>query len=200
MPLIGFAGAPWTVATYMIAGRGTPDQAPARELIYRDPATFDALIERITEATIAYLLAQVEAGAEIVKLFDSWAGALPGPLFARYCIAPARRIADALARRIPGVPVIGFPRGAGAGYAAFAAGRRGAGGGARHLGRPGLGGGGAAAAALRAGEPRPAAAGGRRAGAGRGDRARRCAPSPAARTSSTSGTASRRRRTRRTST
>ena len=82
MPLIGFAGAPWTVATYMVAGRGTPDQAPARELIYRDPATFDALIERITEATIGYLLAQVEAGAEMVKLFDSWAGSLPGPLFA----------------------------------------------------------------------------------------------------------------------
>jgi uroporphyrinogen decarboxylase len=90
VPLIGFAGAPWTVATYMTAGRGTPDQAPARLLAYRDPATFDALIERITEATTLYLLAQVEAGAEIVKLFDSWAGGLPGPLFDRYAIAPAR--------------------------------------------------------------------------------------------------------------
>jgi uroporphyrinogen decarboxylase len=119
--LIGFAGAPWTVATYMIAGRGTPDQAPARELLYRDPATFDALVERITEATIAYLLRQIEAGAEVVKLFDSWAGSLPGPLFARYCTEPARRIADALRAAAPGVPVIGFPRGAGAAYADFAA-------------------------------------------------------------------------------
>jgi uroporphyrinogen decarboxylase len=118
--LIGFAGAPWTVATYMVAGRGTPEQAPARELLYRDPATFDALIERITEATIGYLLRQVEAGAEALQLFDSWAGSLPGPLFARYCIAPTRRIVEALRAEAPGVPVIGFPRGAGAGYAAFA--------------------------------------------------------------------------------
>lgn len=120
VPLIGFAGAPWTVATYMIAGRGTPDQAPARTLAWRDPATFDALMDRITEATILYLLAQVEAGVEIVKLFDSWAGALPGPLFARYAIAPARRIADALHAAHPGLPVIGFPRGAGVGYLTFA--------------------------------------------------------------------------------
>ncbi len=121
VPLIGFAGAPWTVATYMIAGRGTPDQAPARTLLYRDPATFDALIERITEATIAYLSAQVAAGAEVVKLFDSWAGALPGPLFARYAVEPVRCIAAALRALHPGLPVIGFPRGAGAGYAGFAA-------------------------------------------------------------------------------
>ena len=122
VPLIGFAGAPWTVATYMIAGRGTPDQAPARALLYRDPATFDALMERITEATIGYLLAQVAAGAEVVKLFDSWAGSLPGPLFARYCHrARARASPRRCARRIPDVPVIGFPRGAGAGYARFAA-------------------------------------------------------------------------------
>ena len=80
----------------MVAGRGTPDQAPARALLYRDPATFDALVDRITEATIGYLLAQAAAGAEIVKLFDSWAGSLPGPLFARYAIAPVRRIATAL--------------------------------------------------------------------------------------------------------
>jgi uroporphyrinogen decarboxylase len=81
--LIGFAGAPWTVATYMIAGRGTPDQGPARRLMHADPATFDALIDRITEATILYLCRQIEAGAEVVKLFDSWAGALPGRQFAR---------------------------------------------------------------------------------------------------------------------
>ncbi len=121
VPLIGFAGAPWTVATYMIAGRGTPDQAPARALLYRDPATFDALLERITEATIAYLLAQVEAGAEIIKLFDSWAGALPGPHFRRYATQPAARIAAALKAAHPGLPIIGFPRGAGAAYAGFAA-------------------------------------------------------------------------------
>ena len=120
VPLIGFAGAPWTVATYMVAGRGTPDQAPARALLYREPALFDALIERITEATVAYLGAQVAAGAEVVKLFDSWAGSLPGPLFARYAVEPARRIAAAVRAAHPGVPVIGFPRGAGGGYAGFA--------------------------------------------------------------------------------
>lgn len=118
--LIGFAGAPWTVATYMVAGRGTPDQAPARRMIYGDPAGFDALIERITQATIAYLSAQVAAGAEVVKLFDSWAGALPGPLFRRYAVEPARKIAAALKAAHPGLPVIGFPRGAGAGYLGFA--------------------------------------------------------------------------------
>jgi uroporphyrinogen decarboxylase len=120
-PLIGFAGAPWTVASYMIAGRGTPDQAPARELAYRDPATFAALIARITDATVAYLIAQIEAGADVIKLFDSWAGSLPGPLFERWCTAPARRIAEAIRAAHPEVPIIGFPRGAGAGYAAYAA-------------------------------------------------------------------------------
>ncbi|HYN46086.1 MAG TPA: uroporphyrinogen decarboxylase [Allosphingosinicella sp.] len=119
--LIGFAGAPWTVATYMVAGRGTPDQAPARGLMYRDPAVFQALIDRITEATIGYLLAQIEAGAEVVKLFDSWAGGLPGARFADYCIRPARHIVEALRAAAPEVPVIGFPRGAGGNYAAFVA-------------------------------------------------------------------------------
>jgi uroporphyrinogen decarboxylase len=120
VPLIGFAGAPWTVATYMVAGRGTPDQAPARVLLYRAPELFDALIERITEATVAYLLAQIEAGAEVVKLFDSWAGSLAGPLFARYAVEPVQKIAAAVRKAHPGVPVIGFPRGAGGGYVAFA--------------------------------------------------------------------------------
>ena len=120
--LIGFAGAPWTVATYMIAGRGTPDQGPARRLMHADPDAFDALIARITDATILYLSRQIAAGAEAVKLFDSWAGALPGRQFARYCIEPARRITQALRESHPGVPVIGFPRGArGGSYAAFAA-------------------------------------------------------------------------------
>lgn len=117
--LIGFAGAPWTVATYMIAGRGTPDQAPARSLMYRDPATFAALIDRVTEATIAYLARQIAAGAEVVKLFDSWAGGLPGPRFEEFCVAPARRIVEALRAFAPEVPVIGFPRGAGGGYDRF---------------------------------------------------------------------------------
>lgn len=120
VPLIGFAGAPWTVATYMVAGRGTPDQAPARALIYRDPATFDALVDRITEATTAYLGAQIAAGAQVVKLFDSWAGALPGPLFARYAVEPVRRIVAALRAAHPGVPIIGFPRGAGAFFPSYA--------------------------------------------------------------------------------
>ncbi|WP_118132827.1 uroporphyrinogen decarboxylase [Oceanicella sp. SM1341] len=118
--LIGFAGAPWTVATYMIAGRGTPDQAPARRLMYGQPEVFDALIDRITEATAEYLIAQVDAGAEVVKLFDSWAGALPGPMFRRYCIEPALRILARLHEAHPGVPVIGFPRGAGGNYATYA--------------------------------------------------------------------------------
>lgn len=111
--LIGFAGAPWTVATYMIAGKGTPDQGPAHALKAENPAVFDALIEKITEATIHYLSAQVEAGAEVVKLFDSWAGSLQGPDFDRYAIQPMRRITAALKERHPGIPVIAFPRGAG---------------------------------------------------------------------------------------
>ncbi|WP_424928813.1 uroporphyrinogen decarboxylase [Amaricoccus tamworthensis] len=114
--LIGFAGAPWTVATYMIAGRGTPDQAPARRLMYSDRTTFDALMDRITEATTLYLLKQIEAGAEVVKIFDSWAGALPGGEFHRYAIAPVIRIVDAIRAKHPDVPIIGFPRGAGGSY------------------------------------------------------------------------------------
>ena len=94
--LIGFAGAPWTVATYMIAGRGTPDQGPAHALREGDPEVFDALIGRITEATIAYLSAQIEAGAEVIKIFDSWAGSLKGEAFERYAVAPCREITQAL--------------------------------------------------------------------------------------------------------
>ena len=114
--LIGFAGAPWTVATYMIAGRGTPDQGPAHALKREDRATFEALMDRITEATIEYLSAQAEAGAEVVKVFDSWAGSLEGRDFARYAVEPARRITAALRDRHPGLPVIAFPRGAGPRY------------------------------------------------------------------------------------
>jgi uroporphyrinogen decarboxylase len=114
--LIGFAGAPWTVATYMIAGRGTPDQGPAHALMRENPALFDALMERIEAATIEYLSRQVEAGAETVKLFDSWAGSLTGAAFDRYSLAPLRRITAALKEQHPGLPVIAFPRGAGVRY------------------------------------------------------------------------------------
>ena len=120
VPLIGFAGAPWTVATYMIAGRGTPDQGPAHALKARDPASFDGLIELITRATIEYLLAQVAAGAEVVKLFDSWAGSLKGADFAKYSTAPQKRIITALKARHPDLPVIAFPREAGKNYIGFA--------------------------------------------------------------------------------
>ncbi|MEO0682446.1 MAG: uroporphyrinogen decarboxylase [Pseudomonadota bacterium] len=119
--LIGFAGAPWTVATYMIAGRGTPNQEPARRMILEAPDLFDALMARIEAATIEYLSRQIEAGAEVVKIFDSWAGSLTWADFETYAVAPARRIVEALAARHPGVPVIGFPRGAGAAYDGFAA-------------------------------------------------------------------------------
>jgi uroporphyrinogen decarboxylase len=119
--LIGFAGAPWTVATYMIAGRGSPDQAAAHALKATDPAAFRALIDRITSGTIEYLSAQIEAGAEVVKLFDSWAGSLKGADFQEYAIGPATRIIAALKARHPGVPIIAFPREAGQGYVGFAA-------------------------------------------------------------------------------
>ena len=118
--LIGFAGAPWTVATYMIAGRGTPDQAPAHTLKAENRAVFQALIDRITQATIEYLGAQIDAGAEVVKLFDSWAGSLTGSDFDDFAIAPARRIIAALKARHPDTPVIAFPREAAARYADFA--------------------------------------------------------------------------------
>ncbi|MCC5984245.1 MAG: uroporphyrinogen decarboxylase [Rhodobacteraceae bacterium] len=117
--LIGFAGAPWTVATYMIAGRGTPDQAPAHAMREGAPGAFDALMERITLATIEYMSAQIEAGAEVVKIFDSWAGSLKGEAFDRYATEPARRITEALKARHPGIPVIAFPREAGDKYIGF---------------------------------------------------------------------------------
>lgn len=118
--LIGFAGAPWTVATYMIAGRGTPDQGPAHALKAADRATFQRLIDRLTEATIDYLSAQVDAGAEVVKLFDSWAGSLKGRDFDDFALEPAKRIIAGLKARHPGLPVIAFPREAGARYVGFA--------------------------------------------------------------------------------
>ncbi len=114
--LIGFAGAPWTVATYMIAGRGTPDQAPAHALKSGNRPLFAALIERLTTGTIEYLSAQIDAGAEVVKLFDSWAGSLEGADFDDFSLTPMARITAALKARHPGIPVIAFPRGAGTRY------------------------------------------------------------------------------------
>ena len=114
--LIGFAGAPWTVATYMIAGQGTPDQGPAHKLKAENRAVFDRLMDRITEATIHYMSKQIEAGAEVVKIFDSWAGSLQGNDFMNYSIKPMARITSALKEKHPGVPIITFPRGAGERY------------------------------------------------------------------------------------
>ncbi|MDG2068205.1 MAG: uroporphyrinogen decarboxylase [Paracoccaceae bacterium] len=118
--LIGFAGAPWTVATYMIAGRGTPDQGPAHKLMAENPDLFQRLIDLLTEATIDYLSKQIDAGAEVVKLFDSWAGSLKGRDFDRFALAPTRRIVTALKARHPNTPVIAFPREAGEKYLGFA--------------------------------------------------------------------------------
>jgi uroporphyrinogen decarboxylase len=111
--LIGFCGAPWTVATYMVAGRGTPDQAPARVLAYRDPQAFAALIDILVDASSAYLARQLDAGVDAVQIFDTWAGVLSGEDFDRWCIEPARRIVANLRARRPDAKIIGFPRGAG---------------------------------------------------------------------------------------
>ena len=108
--LIGFAGAPFTVACYMVEGHGSKDFPAVRGMAYRDPALFGALMDLLTEATIVYLAAQIEAGAEAVMLFDSWAGVLPPALFRAHVIDPAARIVGALRDRYPDVPVIGFPR------------------------------------------------------------------------------------------
>jgi uroporphyrinogen decarboxylase len=115
--LIGFSGAPWTVATYMIAGRGTPDQGPAHKLKAENLPVFEGIIHRLTEGTIEYLSRQIDAGAEVVKLFDSWAGSLEGDDFTKYAIKPAQIIIAALKKRHPGIPVIAFPRGAGERFA-----------------------------------------------------------------------------------
>jgi uroporphyrinogen decarboxylase len=114
--LIGFAGAPWTVATYMVEGGGSRDFRRVKSWIYRDPNGFAGLIDLLVEGTIAYLAGQIEAGAELVQLFDSWAGVLPEPAFARWVIEPTKRIVAALETRFAECPVIGFPRGAGLFY------------------------------------------------------------------------------------
>ena len=119
--LIGFAGSPWTVATYMIAGQGSRDQAEARRLAYSDPGAFGALVGRIEQVTFDYLSHQVEAGAEALQLFDSWAGSLSPVQFEQWVIAPTARLVSALKDRHPQVPIIGFPKGAGGKLAAYAA-------------------------------------------------------------------------------
>jgi uroporphyrinogen decarboxylase len=117
---LGFAGSPWTVATYMIAGHGSRDQSEARRYAYRDPAAFQAIVEAIADMTVDYLSRQIEAGVEAVQLFDSWAGSLSPAQFERWVIAPTARIVAALKARHPEVPVIGFPKGAGGKLPAYA--------------------------------------------------------------------------------
>ena len=119
---LGFAGSPWTVATYMVAGQGSRDQEVTRTLAYRDPPAFDAIVDAIVAMTIDYLAGQIAAGVEAVQLFDSWAGSLSPEQFDRWVIAPNRRIVDGLRARCPGVPVIGFPKGAGGKLPAYAGG------------------------------------------------------------------------------
>ncbi len=118
--LLGFAGSPWTVATYMVAGEGSRDQHAARAMAYRDPDAFRAIVDRIAAVTIEYLCGQIEAGAEAVQLFDSWAGSLAPDEFERWVIAPNAAIVAALRERHPATPVIGFPKGAGEKLPAYA--------------------------------------------------------------------------------
>src|SRR5215813_313710 len=112
--LIGFCGAPWTVATYMVAGQGTPDQAPARMMAYRHPEAFTEIIDVLVENSIQYLLGQLAAGADALQIFDTWAGVLPPREFERWSIEPTRRIVEGVRRHVPDAKIIGFPRGAGA--------------------------------------------------------------------------------------
>ncbi|HLZ02848.1 MAG TPA: uroporphyrinogen decarboxylase [Bradyrhizobium sp.] len=112
--LIGFCGAPWTVATYMVAGQGTPDQAPARMMAYREPEAFSKIIDTLVDNSILYLVGQLEAGADCVQIFDTWAGVLPPREFLRWSIAPTARIVEGVRAKVPDAKIIGFPRGAGA--------------------------------------------------------------------------------------
>ncbi|RIV92312.1 uroporphyrinogen decarboxylase [Aurantiacibacter xanthus] len=118
--MLGFAGSPWTVATYMVAGQGSKDHHAARQLAYRDPEAFGSLIGAIEEASFTYLVGQIDAGAEAVQLFDSWAGSLSPAQFEQWVIAPNARLAARLHEARPGVPVIGFPKGAGGKLPAYA--------------------------------------------------------------------------------
>ena len=113
--LLGFCGAPWTVASYMIAGQGTPDQQPARMFAYVDPEAFAGLIDKLVDASASYLIRQLQAGVDAVQIFDTWAGVLPAEELARWCIGPTQRIIMKVRSHVPGAKVIGFPRGIGAG-------------------------------------------------------------------------------------
>jgi uroporphyrinogen decarboxylase len=119
--LIGFCGAPWTVATYMVAGHGTPDQAPARMMAYRHPEAFARIIDTLVANSIQYLLDQLKAGADAVQIFDTWAGVLPPREFERWSIAPTKRIVEGVRAKAPDAKIIGFPRGAGALLPAYVA-------------------------------------------------------------------------------
>ncbi|RGP41887.1 Uroporphyrinogen decarboxylase [Altererythrobacter insulae] len=112
--MLGFAGSPWTVATYMVNGEGSRDQHATRELAYTDPERFQAIIDAIADVTITYLRGQIDAGAEAVQLFDSWAGSLAPDEFERWVIAPNAKITTAIKDSRPDTPMIGFPKGAGA--------------------------------------------------------------------------------------
>jgi uroporphyrinogen decarboxylase len=112
--LLGFCGAPWTVASYMIAGQGTSGQEPARLFAYRDPEAFAELIDKLIDASASYLIGQLQAGADAVQIFDTWAGILPAEQFRRWCIEPTRRIIVKVRNHLPHARIIGFPRGAGA--------------------------------------------------------------------------------------
>jgi uroporphyrinogen decarboxylase len=111
--LIGFCGAPWTVATYMIAGRGTPDQAPARRFMLEEAAAFARLVDVLVATSADYLIAQLRAGADVVQIFDSWAGVLGEGEFERWCTAPTAEIVRRVKAAEPGARIIGFPKGAG---------------------------------------------------------------------------------------
>lgn len=113
VPLIGFCGAPWTVATYMVEGGGSKDQAAARLFAYRHPDSFQRLIDLLVDVSARYLLGQVKAGARALQIFDSWAGNLPEDQFDRWCIAPAKSLVERVRAEAPQIPVIGFPRGSG---------------------------------------------------------------------------------------
>jgi uroporphyrinogen decarboxylase len=117
--LIGFAGAPWTVATYMIAGKGSKDHAISKEYMYKYKTEFNKLIDILTLSTVEYLSKQIQAGAEVVKIFDSWAGALYGTKMCEYSLKPLIKIAKKLKARHPNIPIILFPRGVGAGFLEF---------------------------------------------------------------------------------
>lgn len=112
--LIGFCGAPWTVATYMVAGRGTSDQAPARLFAHQDPVHFQKLIDVLVESSVKYLIEQLKSGADCVQIFDSWAGILGGDQFERWCVKPVAKIVAGVRAEIPDAKIIGFPKGAGA--------------------------------------------------------------------------------------